>query len=338
MKNKFFKKALAILGIFLLIIVVLMTVGPFFIKATPLEGLANPAQAASNESKFITIPFEGTDGIDIHYMEGGSATNGQPYTLVLLHGSNFNAYTWNEVIDFFGEYGRVFAYDQIPYGLSEKLVEGDWTEGNPYSSTAAVEQLFSFLDALEIDNAVLVGNSYGATLAVQAVIANPERIDGLILVDAAIYVQEEMPAWLLNSPQMQRIGPLFARQLGQSEAFIDQTYFDPEKISAERMKLTTIQTQVTNWDIAYWEYLKVWGADAPDYVSMLSKIQQPTLVISGDNDRVVPLADSERLDAELPNSEFIVLANCGHVPQEECPSAFEDAIATWLLQFDQVLP
>jgi pimeloyl-ACP methyl ester carboxylesterase len=333
-KNKLFKKVFVALGIFFLILVVLLAVGPFFVKVTPLEGLASPAQAASGESKFVTIPFEGTDGIDIHYLEGGSVTNEQPYTFVLLHGSNFNAFTWNEVIDFFGEYGRVVAYDQIPYGLSEKLVEGDWAAKNPYSSTAAVEQLFSFLDAFEIDNAVLVGNSYGATLAVQAVLANPERIDGLILVDAAVYVQEEMPAWLMNSPQMQRVGPLFARQLGQSEAFISQTYSDPEKISEERMRLTTIQTQVTDWDIAYWEYLKVWGADAPDYVSMLSEIQQPTLVISGDNDHVVPLSDSERLNAELPISELIVLANCGHVPQEECPASFEDAIATWLIKLD----
>ena len=112
------------------------------------------------------------------------------------------------------------------------------------------------------------------------------------------------------------------------------TYSDPEKISEERMRLTTIQTQVIDWDIAYWEYLKVWGADAPDYVSMLSEIQQPTLVISGDNDHVVPLSDSERLNAELTNSELIVLANCGHVPQEECPASFEDAIATWLIQLD----
>ena len=334
MKNKLFKKALAFLGIFILILIVLLAVGPFFVKVPPLEGLSSPAQAASGESKFVTIPFNGTDGIDIHYLEGGSATNEQPYTFILLHGSNFNAFTWNDVIDFFGEYGRVVAYDQIPYGLSEKLVEGDWVGDNPYSSTAAVEQLFSFLDALEIDKAVLVGNSYGATLAVQAVLAKPERIDGLILVDAAVYVQEEMPAWLKNSPQMQHVGPLFARQLGHSEAFINRTYSDPEKISQERIRLATIQTQVTDWDIAYWEYLKVWGADAPDYISMLSEIQQTTLVISGDNDHVVPLADSERLNAELPNSELIVLTNCGHVPQEECPASFEDAISSWLIQLD----
>jgi pimeloyl-ACP methyl ester carboxylesterase len=338
MKTKFLKKLLIVLGIASLLIVILLIVGPFLIPVTPIEGLASPTQSASNESKFITIPFEGTDGIDIHYLESGSILDDQPYTFVLLHGSNFNAFTWNAVIDFFGEYGYVVAYDQIPYGLSEKLVAGDWTADNPYSSAAAIEHLFSFLDALGINNVVLVGNSYGATLAVQATLANPDRITGLILVDAAVYVQEEMPPWLLNSPQMQHIGPIFARQLGQSEAFINQTYFDPKKISQERMRLTTIQTEVDNWDFAYWEYLSVWGTNTPDYVSRLPEIQQPTLIISGDNDRVVPITDSERLDNELPNSELIVLENCGHVPQEECPTKFKDAIRTGLVWISEVMP
>jgi len=332
MKKRFFKIAIMVLGGILILGVLLLVLGPFLVPVSPLEGLASPQDVATGESQFVTIPFEGTDGLDIHYLEAASAASELPYTFVLLHGSNFNAFTWNQVIDGFGEYGRVVAYDQIPYGLSEKLVEGDWNGENPYSSAAAVEQLFSFLDALGIGNVVLVGSSYGGTLAVQATMANPDRIDALVFVDAAVYVQEEMPAWLLNSPQMQRIGPLFARQLGQNEAFIKMTYSDPEKISAERMSLTTIQTQVTDWDYAYWEYLRVWGADAPDYISVIPELQQPALVISGDDDKVVPLSDSERLNAELPNSELVVIPNCGHVPHEECPVVFEEAMDTWLNQ------
>ena len=94
MKNKFFKKAFVVLGVFFLILVVLLAVGPFFVKVPPLEGLSSPAQVAPGESKFVTIPFNGTDGIDMHYLEGGSVTNEQPYTFVLLPGSNFNAFTW----------------------------------------------------------------------------------------------------------------------------------------------------------------------------------------------------------------------------------------------------
>ena len=222
--NKQFLKTLAKLAAPIFIIVVLiLAVGPFLIPVQPLEGLSPAQQLAASDSKFVTIPFAGTDGVDIHYLLDDSNAADDAPTFVLLHGSNFNAYTWSEVFDFFGQRGQVIAYDQIPYGLSEKLVDGDWGDRNPYAYPAPIDQLFGLLDALEVDSAVLVGNSYGATLAVQAALAQPERVDALILVDAAVYVKEEMPAWSLKLPQMRRLGPLLARQLGQSEAFIHQT-------------------------------------------------------------------------------------------------------------------
>jgi len=334
MKKRFGKTLVKILGVIFLLFTLLLVVGPFLIPVTPLEGLASAEELAASERKFITIPFAGTEGIEIHYQSNDlNATDNLP-TFVLLHGSNFNSYTWTKVFDFFSQRGKVIAYDQIPYGLSEKLVTGDWNERNPYSLTAAVDQLITLLDEFNIERAVLVGNSYGAVLAVQAALAHPERVEALILVDAAVYIEEEMPAWIFELPQMRRLGPLFARQLGQSEAFIRQTYLNPDQISAERMELTTIQTRVENWDLAYWEYLRVWGVDTPEYATRIPEIRQPALVLSGDSDAIVPLADSQRLHSELPNSELSILASCGHVPQEECPDPFIEAVDSWLSQFE----
>jgi pimeloyl-ACP methyl ester carboxylesterase len=329
---KTFAKAILIIGI---LGVLVLAIGPFLIPVSALEGLSSAQQVATQESKFITIPFDGTDGIDIHFLSNGENETGNTPTFVLLHGSNFNAYTWREVLDFFSQKGRVIAYDQIPYGLSEKLVAGDWNGQNPYASEAAVAQLFSLLDALNIGKAILVGNSYGATLAVQAVQADPNRVEALILADAAVYVNEQMPAWLMESPQMRRLGPLFARQLGQNEAFIRQTYLNPDQINAERMALTLIQTKVENWDAAYWEYLRVWGVDTPDYISGIPDIQQPVLVLSGDSDTIVPVSDSQKLHSALPNAELEILPACGHVPQEECPELFIEAVDSWLNQSAQ---
>jgi pimeloyl-ACP methyl ester carboxylesterase len=56
----------------------------------------------------------------------------------------------------------------------------------------------------------------------------------------------------------------------------------------------------------------------------------PVLVITGDDDRIVPTADSVRLAGELPNAELVVIPGCGHIPQEECPQAVLDAIQTFL--------
>jgi len=330
MGKKRLKTAAKVLAGLIVLGIIIVAVGPFLIPVRPHEGLVAAQDVTAPESQFIQIPYEGTDGIEIHYLSSSFNTPNNEWTFILLHGSNFNAFTWDQVLDMFGQYGEAFAYDQIPYGLSEKLVAGDWEENNPYTNKAAVEQLFLFMDALAVERAVLVGNSYGAALAVQATLAHPERVEALILADAAVYVEEEMPAWLFELPQVRRLGPIFARQLGQSEAFIRQAYRDPEKISAERMARTLIQTQVTNWDTAYWEYLRIWGNDTPDYQARIPEIQQPALVISGDSDNVVPVADSRKLDSELPNSELTILPACGHVPQEECPELFEDAVTSWL--------
>jgi pimeloyl-ACP methyl ester carboxylesterase len=330
MKKRILKNLARILGAVVILIILLLTVGPFLIPVKPLAGLASAQQIATSDSKFITLPFDGTDGIDIHYMADELKPAGTEPTFVLLHGSLFNAFTWNEVMGFFSERGRVVAYDQIPYGLSEKLVAGDWAEQNPYTSEAAVDQLFLFLDALEVDRVVLVGSSYGGTLAVQAALAQPERVEALVLVDAALYVEEEMPAWLLELPQVRRLGPLFARLLGQNKAFIRQTYKNPDQISDRRLALTTLHTQVADWDLAFWEYLRVWGAETPDFLTSIPELQQPALVITGDSDAVVPVADSQRLNSELPNSELVILPACGHLPHEECPEAFEEALDAWL--------
>ncbi len=325
------KIAIIIAGVVIVVSLLMLIIVPFLIPVNSLTGLASANDAATDKSQFVTIPFTGTDGLDIHYLAGEPGDPGEP-TFVLLHGSLFNVFTWNELLDFFDARGRVVAYDQIPYGLSEKPVTGDWTGDNPYKSQAQIDQLFAFLDALTLENVILVGNSYGGVLAVQAALAQPERIDGLILADPAVYVQEEMPGWVMNLPQVQRLGPLFARQLGQGDAFLRQTYRNPDQISAERAASFTIHTRVKNWDVALWEYLRVWGIDAPDYSGDIPTIHQPTLVISGDSDAIVPVSDSERLAAELPNAELVIIPNCGHVPQEECPVAFEAAVNTWLGQ------
>lgn len=335
MKKRVLKTVAIILGTLIVLIILLLAVGPFLIPVRPLEGLAPAQQVAAADSQFVTIPFDGTDGINIHYLANELDTADGAPTYVLIHGSLFNAFTWNEVMDFFGERGQVVAYDQIPYGLSEKLVAGDWAGPNPYSSEAAVDQLFTFLDTLDVNNVVLVGSSYGGTLAVQAALAHPERVEALVLVDAAVYVEEEMPAWLLELPQTRRLGPLFARQLGQSEAFLRQTYLNPDQIDEERVALTGIHAQVEDWDAALWEYLRIWGADSPDMAARIPDIQQPALVITGDGDSVVPVTDSQRLDSELPNSELVILPSCGHVPHEECPEAFEGALDAWLSEWEQ---
>ena len=324
--KRFARFLLITLGILLLALLI----GPFLVPVRPLEGMQPPQALANDDTAFLTLPFEGTDGIDIHYRAAGG---GEP-SFVLLHGFASSLYTWDDVFGFFANRGRAFAYDRPPFGLSERLIEGDWTGPNPYTPEAAIEQLGALMDSQGIDRAVLVGNSAGGTVALRMALAHPERVSGLILVSPAVYSGGGAPGFvqpLLKTPQMQRIGPLISRSfLGSGDSLERQAYHDPATISDEQRAKARLGLQVENWDKALWAFTT--ASQSSDLAARLGEITIPVLVVTGDDDRIVPTEQSIRLAGELPNASLTVVEACGHVAHEECKTAFLTAVEGWLAE------
>jgi pimeloyl-ACP methyl ester carboxylesterase len=86
--------------------------------------------------------------------------------------------------------------------------------------------------------------------------------------------------------------------------------------------------QAENWDRGLWEFMLASRSVGLD--KQLDRIRVPVLVITGDDDRIVPTAQSVRLAGELPNAKLVIVPNCGHIPQEESPAAFLQAVADFL--------
>ena len=85
----------------------------------------------------------------------------------------------------FSQLGTVIAFDRPAFGLTERPLE--WEGQNPYSPEAQVELVIGLLDHFGVDQAILVGNSAGGTIAMQAALTYPERVSALVLVDPAVY-------------------------------------------------------------------------------------------------------------------------------------------------------
>lgn len=324
------KKLLRVLLIIGGVLLALILIGPFLVPVRPLEGLQPPQALAGDDSQFLTLPFEGTDGIDIHYRAVGE---GEP-AFVLLHGFASSLYTWDEVFDHFAGLGRTFAYDRPPFGLSERLVDGDWSGPDPYAPDAAIEQLTAMMDEQGLERAVLVGNSAGGTVALRMALAQPERVAGLILVSPAVYSGGGAPAFirpLLGTPQIERLGPLVSRSfLSMGDSLEQQAYHDPSVITAEQRAKSRLGLQVENWDKALWAFTQ--ASEESDLVARLGEISVPVLVVTGDDDRIVPTEQSVRLAGELPDADLQVIEACGHVAQEECETAFLAAVDAWLAE------
>lgn len=314
-----FNRAAKVAGAMILILLV----GPWMIPVPPLENTSPPGQFADEDSRFVKV-----NSIQVHYKIWG---NGLP-VFILLHGFGASLFSWREVAEPLTQYGTVIAYDRPAFGLTERPMT--WEKDNPYGPQAQVEMVRGLMDVLQIEKAILVGNSAGGTISAQIALQYPERVQALILVDAAIYQGGGAPSWilpLLTTPQMDHLGPLVARQLRkQAEGFLQTAWHDPSKISEEVYEGYKQPFQVHDWDRALWE-LSIASRES-NVSDHLNEITMPVLVITGDDDRIVPTEQSRLLAEELPNAFLKVISNSGHLPHEETPAEFVQAVGSFLTE------
>ena len=305
-------------------IAVILTVGPFLIPVPPLENTLPPQALADPDSLFQEIR-----GIDVHYKSAGE---GEP-VFILLHGFGASLFSWREVIEPLSAMGRVIAYDRPAFGLTERPLQ--WADGqNPYSPEFQVELVIGMMDNFGIQKAILVGNSAGGTVALNTALSHPDRVEALILVDAAVYQGGGAPPFiqpLLGLPQLDHLGPLIARQISvRGDEFIKSAWSDPSKITPEIFEGYRKPLQAENWDFALWELTK--ASRGSTLENNVQDIQIPSLVISGADDQIVPLELSLRLAEDLPDAQLAVFDHCGHLPQEECPTEFISSIKDFINQ------
>jgi pimeloyl-ACP methyl ester carboxylesterase len=306
-----------LVGLVLLLIVPLVIPFPAFPGAVSLDGLKEP------DSQFIRAA-----GIETHYKQAGTGQT----AILLLHGFGASTFSWREVTRPLARYGSVIAYDRPAFGLTQRPMPGDWTGSSPYSLDAQVSQLMGLMDAKGIQKAILVGNSAGGTVSVAAALKYPQRVQALVLVDAAIYSGGGLPQWLkplMGTPWGRWYGPLLVRSIQTSGMEMLRTaWHDPERTPPEVIAGYRKPLQAANWDRALWELTL--AQEPSGLAARLKELGMPVLVVTGDDDRIVPTAQSVRLAGEIPGAQLVTFKECGHVPQEECPDAFLLAVGPFI--------
>jgi pimeloyl-ACP methyl ester carboxylesterase len=273
------------------------------------------------------------DGLSVHYKVVGQ---GEP-TILLLHGFAASVFSWRKVMEPLGEMGTVIAFDRPAFGLTERPMPGEWADENPYTPEAQANLTVRLMDELGVERAVLVGHSAGGSIALLTTLCYPERVEALVLEDASVYEVNGAPEWLhplLHIPQMDRLGPVMVRSLVLwGEAAIRTACHDPDKITVELVSGYKKPLQAENWDRALWEL--VLASHPLGLGDRLEEVTVPVLVVTGEHDRIVLARNSERLAEELPRADLAVIPNCGHVPHEECPSLFLEAVSDFLAQLGE---
>jgi pimeloyl-ACP methyl ester carboxylesterase len=269
---------------------------------------------ASLEARHATI-----DGRRVRYVRAGSGP-----AVVLVHGFGSSLYTWKGVIPALAAGHHVVALDLPGFGGSDQPADLSFED--------LPRAVLGLIDRLGIERASLVGNSMGGATAALVAAESPSRVNALVLIDAAGLDRDPSERPRLVRLVMSPAGSLIARLPGKRlvvEASLRQVFHDAAHVTPERVSeyLASARRQGT------FPAMRSLGASLGERTSMvqeaLPRIVAPTLVLWGDDDRWIDIAHADRFVAAIPGARKVIIAACGHVPQEEKP----EEVARLLLEF-----
>ncbi|MFM9139961.1 MAG: alpha/beta fold hydrolase, partial [Solirubrobacterales bacterium] len=253
---------------------------------------------------------------------------GEGVPVVFIHGLGGCWQNWLENLPRFAENHRAIALDLPGFGRTPMPDE-------PISITFFARIVDHFCEALDLGRVSLVGNSMGGFTAAETAIRHPERVDELVLVDAAGITS----ATISEST----IGERFARSILSSaqqdgSADLSRLLKRPGLIALAMGFVARYPTLIAR-DVLAEQLLSV-GAPgfqdsfdailAYDFRDRLGEISCPTLIIQGADDILVPLGDAHRYAEIIEGGEIVVFDDTGHVPMLERPVDFNSAVIEFI--------
>ena len=248
---------------------------------------------------------------------------GEGPTVVLIHGFGSAIEAWEPVLPVLTDF-RVLALDLKGFGWTDRP-EGD------YSPAEQARLVLELMDAQGVDNAVVVGHSYGASVALSVALQAPDRVQALALYDAWVY-HDQLPT-LFHWARADGVGEtLFGAFYGEraddkmAVAFHDPTIIPEALIEDVEAALARPGTRAA-------ALAAVRDMRFEDVEGDYSTISQPTLLLWGREDAVALLEYGERLSNDLLNAELHVLPLCGHFPQIEATAQSNRLLVEFLEGF-----
>jgi pimeloyl-ACP methyl ester carboxylesterase len=290
----------------------------------PVETLV--ARWALPPSDFIEVR-----GQVVHLRDEGPRDD--PLPLLLIHGTSASLHTWEGWVATLKGQRRVISFDLPGFGLTGPF-GGQYTPGD-YRGDTYARFVLDLLDALQVPRAVVGGNSLGGEVAWRLAVMAPERVAALVLVDAAgpAFRPESVPLGFVAArlPVVSRIGEwvLPRSVVAQSVASV---YGDPARVTPElvdryfELTLREGNRRALGQRMQHW----VMGEGAEH----IARITQPTLILWGGRDRLIPPAVGQLFQQQIAGSRLVVFDELGHVPHEEDPARTVAPVKEFLLTLE----
>ncbi len=264
-------------------------------------------------------------GFSINYEDQGQ---GQP--VIFLHGFGASIYTWRNLVPYFSKTHRVIAIDLKGHGLSDK------PKDNNYSVADQSDIIYEFIKEHSLDNVTLVGNSMGGAISISTYLMQcdngTQHISKLVLIDSASYKQR-LPDFIfvLRIPIINVLLPCLTSTKFRAGKVLNEAFFDRTKITDDIVATYASYLALPGASYALTKTAQqIIPSNFDELTERYKTIKIPVLIIWGEKDTIIPLEVGRKLAANIPNSKLVVIPNCGHIPQEECPSQTIEAMESFM--------
>ncbi len=243
---------------------------------------------------------------------------GQGDAVVLIHGFGGSGYSFRDVIAPLAQQYRTLTPDLIGFGFSDR-------PDIDYNIELFADQIIAMLDQLGIARAHVVGNSMGGRVGLYLAQNHAERLQSLVLINAAAYPRQEGDGgrrpWLYRAGALPCVGDalsLFVTR-GRVRGILEQVYYDDSRINEADIEAYYAPLQLEDPFRAPRGSLQNFNASA-EIQNRIPQIATRTLVLWGRHDPWIPLSNGERLAREISNAKLVVIDDAAHVPQDETPA------------------
>lgn len=241
-------------------------------------------------------------------------------TLLLIHGYPLNSSLWESQIEDLSDTARVLAPDLRGYGLSEATTP-------PYSMEMMADDCMGLLDSLGIQEPVVVcGLSMGGYVAFEFYRRFPNWVAGLVLVSTRAGADDEKG----RAGRDEMIAKVRERGIEPVAGAMIPKLLAPESYERNELLVSFVREMVESSTVdgvvGALEAMK----SRPDSTSLLSDIRVPVLIIHGEADQIISVAEAEAMRDAIGGAELVVLPGAGHLPNLEQADAFNESVWDFL--------
>ncbi len=290
-----------------LVLAVLLLLGLASVWAPDKPVSALTARWAPSPSRFLAI-----NGMQVHVRDEGPRSDSVP--IVLVHGTSASLHTWDGWAASLRSSRRVIRFDLPGFGLTGPSPDND------YSLAAYTRFTLQLLDSLGVSRFAIAGNSLGGEVAWHVAVAAPNRVDALILVDAAGYpiVSAKVPIGfrMARTPGLEW---LFTRILprGVVESSVRSVYGDPSRVT-DALVTRYYELTLREGNRASLPRRFAQSGNSADS-TQIATLRVPTLIMWGGRDGLIPPDHAGRFARDIAGSRIELFSALGHVPHEEDP-------------------